>query len=111
MMKNIRVQFLPSGREIRVEPGTFLTTAAMRAGVEIVHDCDGQGVCGTCQVRIVEGGDDFGTPDPRERRQLGGRIEIGWRLCCLLVVEADCVVSVPGGSFAYPPEQQRSSVD
>ena len=108
MTANRRVLFVPSGREILVEPGTFLTTAAARAGVAIVHDCDGQGVCGTCQVRIVDGGGDIGAPDPRERRQLGGRIEAGWRLCCLVVVEADCVVSVPAGTFAYPPEQQRS---
>jgi ferredoxin len=101
------VRFLPADREVRVLAGTFLTTAAAQAGVEIVHDCDGQGVCGTCQVRIEDGGPGFGPPDPREVEQLGGRIENGWRLCCLLVVARDCVVRVPAGAFAYPPEQQR----
>lgn len=108
MRPGARVRFLPSGREVRVPPGTYLTTAAVRADVSIVHDCDGQGVCGTCQVRIEKGGAEFGSPDPRERMQLDGRIEDGWRLCCLLIVERDCVVRVPVGPFAYPPDQQRA---
>jgi ferredoxin len=105
----LRVRFLPAGREVRVPRGTFLTTAAARACVDIVHDCDGQGVCGTCRIRIEDGGAGFGPPDPREVQQLGAWIEDGWRLCCLLVVGADCEVRVPVGAFAYPPEQQRAS--
>jgi len=106
---DVRVRFLPSGREARVARGTFLTTAAVRAGVEILHDCDGQGVCGTCQVLVEDGGQALSPPDPREREQLGTRIEQGWRLCCLAIVEGDSVVRVPVGTFAYPPEQQRRS--
>ncbi|MGH7566759.1 MAG: 2Fe-2S iron-sulfur cluster-binding protein [Gemmatimonadota bacterium] len=107
MSGGARVRFLPSGREVRVSPGTFLTAAAVRAGVSIVHDCDGQGVCGTCQVRIEAGASALLPPDPREHIQLGARIEAGWRLCCLVVVERDCAVRVPVGTFAYPPDQQR----
>ena len=107
MIAGFRVRFLPADREVLVEPGTFLTTAAARAGVEIVHDCDGQGVCGTCQVRIEDGEAGFGEPDPRERQQLGTRVDSGWRLCCLLVVRGPCAVRVPFGTFAYPPDQQR----
>ena len=102
-----RVRFLPSGREARVASGTFLTTAAVRAGVAIVHDCDGQGVCGTCQVLVEEGTGSLSPPDPREHEQLGDRVEEGWRLCCLTLVEGACTVRVPAGTFAYPPEQQR----
>jgi ferredoxin len=107
MSAEARVRFLPSGAEVRVPLGSYLTTAAARARVAIVHDCDGQGVCGTCQVRIERGAATFGPPDPREREQLGVRIADGWRLCCLLTVRGDCVVRVPVGSFAYPPDQQR----
>lgn len=107
MSDELRVRFLPSGSVVRVPRGMYLTTAAARAQVPIVHDCDGQGVCGTCQVRIEEGGSTFGPPDPREDAQLGVRLADGWRLCCLLTVQGDCVVRVPVGAFAYPPEQQR----
>lgn len=101
------VRFLPSGREVSVPAGTYLTTAAVRAEVAIIHDCDGQGVCSTCRVQVVEGGDALEPPDPRERIQLGPAIEAGWRLCCLVVVTGDCAVRVPAGDFAYPPELQR----
>jgi ferredoxin len=106
-LRDARVRFLPSGREIQVSSGTFLTTAAVRAGVEIVHDCDGQGLCSTCQVHVEEGSESLSSPDPREHAQLGDRVERGWRLCCLTVVEGSCVIRVPVGTFAYPPEQQR----
>ena len=101
------VRFLPSGREAFVPAGTYLTTAAVRAGVEIIHDCDGQGVCSTCRVQVVEGSDAVGPPDARERHQLGAAIASGWRLCCLVVLSGDCVVRVPAGDFPYPPELQR----
>lgn len=107
MSREVRVRFLPFGVEAQVAPGTWLTTVAARAGIPIVHDCDGQGVCGTCRVRIESGGSVFAPPAPAERAQLGERIDAGWRLCCLLVVEDDCDVRVPQGAFAYPPEQQR----
>lgn len=101
-----RIRFLPSGREVAAPAGTWLTTAATRAGVAIVHDCDGQGVCSTCRVQVVEGGGTFPPPDSREIRQLGGAIDDGWRLCCLLVVREDCAVRVPTGDFAYAPALQ-----
>ena len=105
--RDVRVRFLPSGREARVPPGTFLTTAAVRAGVEIVHDCDGQGVCATCQVFVEDGRRALSPLDEREREQLGDRVDQGWRLCCVTIVGGDCVIRVPVGIFAYPPEQQR----
>lgn len=106
-LREARVRFLPHGNEARVPSGTFLTTAAVRAGVAIVHDCDGQGVCSTCRVHLEEGAGALSPPDPREREQLGEELERGWRLCCLAIVRGDCVVRVPVGTFAYPPEQQR----
>lgn len=107
MSEPCTVRFLPSGREVAVPAGTYLTTAAIRAGVAVVHDCDGQGVCGTCRVEVVEGGSTLGPPDSRERLQLGAGIDVGWRLCCLVDVRGDCAVRVPAGGFAYPPELQR----
>lgn len=107
MRERHTVRFLPGDREVSVPDGTWLTTAAARAGVGIVHDCDGQGVCATCRVRVVEGSGAVGPPDPRERHQLGAAVDTGWRLCCLLVVRGDCVVRVPAADFPYPPDLQR----
>lgn len=93
--------------EIEAPAGVWLTAAATRAGVSIVHDCDGQGVCGTCRVRIDAGAGRLSAPDPEERAQLGGAIEDGWRLCCRVRLEADVTVWLPAPGFAYPPRLQR----
>lgn len=87
--------------------GTFLTAAAIRALEPIVHDCDGQGACGTCRVRIEAGMERLSSIDALERRQLGPLTGDGWRLCCRVRVEGDVRVRVPQGGFAYPPELQR----
>lgn len=101
------VRFLPADRVVEVDPGTYLTAAAARAGVAIVHDCDGQGVCSTCRVRIESGADTLPGVSAAERRQLEDQVSQGWRLCCLLRVRGDLTVRVPCGGFAYPPELQR----
>ncbi|MFN2421051.1 MAG: 2Fe-2S iron-sulfur cluster-binding protein [Gemmatimonadota bacterium] len=105
--RTAQVQFLPSQREIEVPHGAHLTAAAVSAGVAIVHDCDGQGVCSTCRVQVVEGGQNLSPLDARERDQLGADVDRQWRLCCLVRVLGDVVVRVPEGGFAYPPELQR----
>ena len=101
------VRFEPADREVTVRRGTYLTAAVVRAGIHIVHDCDGQGVCSTCRVRILQGAESLGPIDARERRQLGSAVERGWRLCCLLRVGGNLTLCVPTGGFAYPPELQR----
>jgi ferredoxin len=102
-----RVRFLPCDRVIEVRAGSYLTAAAARAGVPIVHDCDGQGVCGTCRVRVESGADRLSPIDPRERVQLGPDVDRGWRLCCLVRVVGNATIRAPEGGFAYPPELQR----
>ena len=109
MSASARVRFLPADLAVQVARGSFLTAAAARAGVSIVHDCDGQGVCGTCRVRVEEGAGSLSPVDPRERLQLGPAVTEGWRLCCLVRVEGDATVRVPAGGFAYPPELQRET--
>lgn len=102
-----RVRFEPAGREVRVRPGAWLAGAATRAGAGLVFDCDGQGVCATCRVRVLEGAAGLPSPAPAERRQLGAAVDDGWRLACMLRVESDLTVEVPDpGGFAYPPALQ-----
>lgn len=101
-----RVLFRPSGARATVPEGAFLTLAAERAATGVVHDCDGQGVCGTCRVQLETGAERLSPVTDMERRQLGTAVERGWRLCCLARVYGDVVVRVPQGGFAYPPELQ-----
>jgi ferredoxin len=101
------VRFRPSGVRVTVPAGAFLTLAAARAAAGVIHDCDGQGVCGTCRVEIEAGAEALSPVEEMERRQLGPAVDRGWRLCCLARVYGDVVVRVPEGGFAYPPELQR----
>lgn len=102
-----RVRFLPSGATAVVPRGAYLTLAAVRAGAAVVHDCDGQGVCGTCRVRVESGARHLSPVDRLERLQLGSDVDRGWRLCCRVRVYEDVVVRIEGGGFAYPPGLQR----
>lgn len=101
------VRFLPAGVAIEVAPGSYLTAAAVRAALPLVHDCDGQGLCSTCRVKIEAGARSLPPPSAAEKRQLGDLVDDGWRLCCQLRVAADLTVRVPTTGFAYPPELQR----
>ena len=107
MVDGPTVRFRPSDARVSVPSGAFLTLAAVRASAAVVHDCDGQGVCGTCRVRVEAGAEALSPVEELERLQLGRAVERGWRLCCLARVYGDVVVRVPEGGFAYPPELQR----
>lgn len=76
---------------VRVPTGTLLSEAARLAGVEIGQPCGGQGRCGRCTVRVVEG-------SVRRRstlRLMPEDIEAGYALACQSVVEGDLTVIVP----------------
>lgn len=110
--ERIRVRFLPHRgeaplAEVDAPAGAWLTAVASRAGVPIVHDCDGQGVCSTCRVRIEAGASACRPAVPAERVQLGERVDEGWRLCCQVRVYGDAVVRLPEPGFAYAPDLQR----
>lgn len=49
------VRFHPSGRLVRVAPGTTLMAATREAGLPIGSSCDGRGACGWCRVTVLEG--------------------------------------------------------
>ncbi len=50
------IVFRPSGRRVRVPPGTDLLSAARLAGLNIGGVCGGAGNCGKCRVVLVTGG-------------------------------------------------------
>ena len=73
-----RVTLARSGRTIAVPPGQTILDALTSAGIEVPNSCL-EGVCGTCETRIVEG-----VPDHRDRvlspdERAAGRTMM---LCC-----------------------------
>jgi uncharacterized 2Fe-2S/4Fe-4S cluster protein (DUF4445 family) len=106
------VVFTPSGRRGRFPPGTPLLAAARQLGVDLDSVCGGRGLCGRCEVRLVEGEfpkyairscADHASPParPEERFAARGDLPQGHRLSCHAKVEGDLVIDVPPGSQVH----------
>lgn len=89
----IRLEFRPSGKVVHVPAGTTVFNAAAWAGLTIDATCGGQGTCGKCKVRVLNGALPA-TPDDLEHLTKED-LEDGWRLSCRTVVRAETVVEVP----------------
>ncbi|RKY15256.1 MAG: hypothetical protein DRP63_07205, partial [Planctomycetota bacterium] len=87
-----RVRFEPVGVETEVERGESVLEAAQKAGVYINSVCGGEGVCGKCRVRIVNGKVDL---LPAANEMGDEEKESGWVLACRAEVATDLVVEVP----------------
>lgn len=89
----VRVDFTPSGKQVRVPPGVSVFEAASWNGVAVDSTCGGHGTCRKCKVRILDGSVPVGRLDvrafsPEELRD-------GWRLACLARAGEDLRVDVP----------------
>jgi len=87
-----KVTFIPDSVTVEVAPGTSLRQAAAVGGIELKSVCGGEGTCGLCLVRIVQGADKArylgGSVAPKRRRE-------GYVPACRTLVEGDLVVEVP----------------
>jgi 2Fe-2S ferredoxin len=89
-----RVRCTPSGREVEVEAGTSLLAAARLAGLPVGSSCDGDGVCGKCGLRVVEGADALSPETPEETKaKAANRVDVGERLACLALVLGDVAIT------------------
>lgn len=85
------VTFDIAQNSVRVPTGTLLSEAAKLAFVEVSQPCGGQGRCGRCIVRVVEG-----SVRRRSTLRLSQEdIEQGYGLACQTVVEGDVFIAVP----------------
>lgn len=69
-MEEVEIKFEPSGREGIVPVGTYLSDAALRLGVEIVDEFDGEGEYEADVVRITKGADLLSEPTKIEIEHL-----------------------------------------
>jgi ferredoxin len=87
-----RVQFMPGGKTIDLEPGESVFDGAKRNGIAIPTVCGGKGTCGTCRVLF--------TLPAREptilERQFIDRADLtrGVRLACRSRPTADIAVTI-----------------
>ena len=82
---------------IECNAGDNLLEVARRANVAIDAPCSGNGSCGKCRVKLVEGE----LETVKSRHLSDGEFEAGWRLSCNSRVVSDCTVFVPDIAGAY----------
>ena len=92
--------------EINCNAGDNLLEVARRANVAIDAPCSGNGSCGKCRVKLVEG--ELETIPSRHISQ--EEFEAGWRLSCNSKVLGDCTVFVPDIASAYQSRMKTADL-
>ena len=90
-MEKFKVTFYPDNKNIEVERGKTVLSAAISAGVYINSSCGGDGVCGRCKVILKKG---------QVLTQPTGRISLeerkrGMYLACLATIQSDLEIEIP----------------
>ncbi len=86
----LRVELLPLGRALHLEPGTPLQDHLFAQGVEF--PCGGRGRCKGCRIRVLSGHLPV-TPDD-QRLLAAEELAAGWRLACRAIVQEDLQVEL-----------------
>ena len=91
---------------IECNAGDNLLELARRANVAIDAPCSGNGSCGKCRVKLVEG--ELDTIPSRHIAE--EEFEAGWRLSCNCKVKSDCTVFVPDIASAYQSRMKTADL-
>ena len=105
----MRVTFqIEGGSPVNIEcnVGDNLLELARRANVAIDAPCSGNGSCGKCRVKLIEG-DVESIPS---RHITDEEYEAGWRLSCNSKVIGDCTVLVPDIASAYQSRMKTADL-
>ena len=91
---------------IDCNPGENLLELARRANVAIDAPCSGNGSCGKCRVKLLEG-----ELDTIQSRHISDEeFQQGWRLSCNSKVKSDCTVLVPDIASAYQSRMKTADL-
>lgn len=90
---------IESGEDVTIfaANGENLLALARKANVAIDAPCSGNGSCGKCRLKLLEG-DVGGIPS---RHIVSEDTEGGWRLACASIADGDAVLLVPDIASAY----------
>ena len=86
--------------------GDNLLELARRGNVAIDAPCSGNGSCGKCRIKLIEGELDT----IKSRHITDEEFEAGWRLSCNSKVLGDCVVFVPDIASAYQSRMKTADL-
>ena len=91
---------------IECNAGDNLLELARRANVAIDAPCSGNGSCGKCRVKLVEGQ----LETLKSRHITDEEYEASWRLSCNSKVLSDCTVFVPDIASAYQSRMKTADL-
>ena len=91
---------------IECNAGDNLLELARRANVAIDAPCSGNGSCGKCRVKLVDGELDT----IKSRHITDEEYEAGWRLSCNSKVVSNCTVFVPDIASAYQSRMKTADL-
>ena len=92
--------------QVECNVGDNLLELARRVNVAIDAPCSGNGSCGKCRVKLIEGElDTFPS-----RHITDEEYEAGWRLSCNCKVIGDCTVFVPDIASAYQSRMKTADL-
>jgi len=94
---DVEVTFVPRGRKVIVPFGTNLLEAAIDADVEVETVCGGNGVCGKCRARVLNGAVSGATP-AEEKFFSPEDLKQGHLLMCQRTVLGDVVLEMEAGN-------------
>ncbi len=95
-----------SSVSIECNAGDNLLELARRANVAIDAPCSGNGSCGKCRVKLIEGELDT----IKSRHITDEEYNAGWRLSCNCKVLSDCTVFVPDIASAYQSRMKTADL-
>ena len=91
---------------IDCNPGDNLLELARRANVAIDAPCSGNGSCGKCRVRLMEGE----LESLKSRHISEEEWELGWRLSCNSKIVGDVTVFIPDIASAYQSRMKTADL-
>jgi ferredoxin len=92
--------------QIECNAGDNLLELARRANVAIDAPCSGNGSCGKCRVKLLEGE----VESIPSRHITDEEYNAGWRLSCNCKVVGDCTVFVPDIASAYQSRMKTADL-
>ena len=91
---------------MEAQAGDNLLELARRANVAIDAPCSGNGSCGKCRVKLLDGQ----VETIPSRHISAEEFEAGWRLSCNCKVLTDCTVFVPDIASAYQSRMKTADL-
>jgi 2Fe-2S ferredoxin len=88
------VRFVPLGKKKEIREGATILAAANQVEVPIGQSCNGDGICGWCKVRVVEGLEHLAPPSTVERKLICEKgFDSNERAACMAKVQGDITVT------------------